>query len=107
VLLEAVGRGHNVMPIVVEDRFDVEGLAGLGLVKVSDAESGETRWLDTSSSSFSDAQKAALARQRHEREAAFQQAEAAPIHLGTDGDHLDALVAQSQLNKMAGDAHVY
>lgn len=46
-ILRVVGRKHDLISIVLEDRRESE-IPKLGLVKLSDAETGEERWIDTS-----------------------------------------------------------
>lgn len=47
-ILRVVGRKHDLIGIVLDDRREKE-FPNLGLVKLSDAETGEERWIDTSS----------------------------------------------------------
>lgn len=46
-ILRIVGKKHDLISIVLEDRRESE-IPKLGLVKLSDAETGEERWIDTS-----------------------------------------------------------
>jgi uncharacterized protein (DUF58 family) len=46
-ILRVVGKKHDLISIVLEDRRESE-FPKLGLVKLSDAETGEERWIDTS-----------------------------------------------------------
>ncbi len=47
-ILRIVGRKHDLVGIVLNDRREKE-IPNIGLVKLSDAETGEERWIDTSS----------------------------------------------------------
>jgi uncharacterized protein (DUF58 family) len=47
-ILRIVGKKHDLIGIVLDDRREKE-IPNLGLVKLSDAETGEERWIDTSS----------------------------------------------------------
>lgn len=47
-ILRIVGRKHDLIGIVLDDRREKE-IPNIGLVKLSDAETGEERWIDTSS----------------------------------------------------------
>jgi uncharacterized protein (DUF58 family) len=47
-ILRIVGKKHDLIGIVLDDRREKE-IPNLGLVKLSDAETGEERWVDTSS----------------------------------------------------------
>ncbi|HMN47652.1 MAG TPA: DUF58 domain-containing protein [Ignavibacteriaceae bacterium] len=47
-ILRIVGRKHDLVGIVLDDRREKE-IPNIGLVKLSDAETGEERWIDTSS----------------------------------------------------------
>jgi len=46
-ILRIIGKKHDLISIVLEDRRESE-IPKLGLVKLSDAETGEERWIDTS-----------------------------------------------------------
>jgi len=46
-ILRIVGRKHDLVGIVLNDRREKE-IPNIGLVKLSDAETGEERWIDTS-----------------------------------------------------------
>jgi uncharacterized protein (DUF58 family) len=47
-IIRIVGKKHDLIGIVLDDRREKE-IPNLGLVKLSDAETGEERWIDTSS----------------------------------------------------------
>jgi uncharacterized protein (DUF58 family) len=47
-ILRIVGKKHDLIGIVLDDRREKE-IPNLGLIKLSDAETGEERWIDTSS----------------------------------------------------------
>ena len=94
------------MPVVVEDRFDREPITGLGVVQLRDAETGASRWVDTDNAGLRRAQNLAIAQARQQREDIFQQTQAYPIRLTTDGRHIDQIIRQSRENKTAGDAYV-
>jgi uncharacterized protein (DUF58 family) len=47
-ILRIVGRKHDLIGIVLEDRREKE-MPNIGLVKLADAETGDERWIDTSS----------------------------------------------------------
>jgi uncharacterized protein (DUF58 family) len=47
-IIMIVGKKHDLIGIVLDDRREKE-IPNLGLVKLSDAETGEERWIDTSS----------------------------------------------------------
>lgn len=47
-ILRVVGRKNDLIGIVLDDRREKE-LPDIGLIKLSDAETGEERWIDTSS----------------------------------------------------------
>lgn len=47
-ILKIVGRKHDLIGIVLDDRRDKE-IPNIGLVKFADAETGAERWIDTSS----------------------------------------------------------
>jgi hypothetical protein len=47
-ILRIVGRKHDLIGIVLDDRREKE-MPNIGLVKLADAETGDERWIDTSS----------------------------------------------------------
>ena len=47
-ILRIVGRRHDLIGVVLDDRREKE-IPNIGLVKLSDAETGEERWIDTGS----------------------------------------------------------
>lgn len=47
-ILRIVGRKHDLIGIVLDDRREKE-IPNIGLVKLADAETGDERWIDTSS----------------------------------------------------------
>lgn len=49
-ILQVVGKRHDLIGIVLNDRRETE-LPSIGLVRLTDAETGDERWIDTSNSS--------------------------------------------------------
>jgi uncharacterized protein (DUF58 family) len=50
-ILRIVGRKHDLIGVILKDRREDE-IPKMGLIKFTDAETGQERWIDTSSKSF-------------------------------------------------------
>jgi hypothetical protein len=53
-ILRVVGKKHDIIGIVLDDRRESE-IPKLGLIKLTDAETNEERWIDTSSTRVQEA----------------------------------------------------
>jgi uncharacterized protein (DUF58 family) len=90
-VLQRTGHRHDVVAVSVCDPREEE-LPAVGLLRVQDAETGRQRLIDTSAKAF----REAFARQRRERQEAFQTLTRAGrvdvLEVSTAGQHLDALI---------------
>jgi uncharacterized protein (DUF58 family) len=91
--LAALSQRHDLRVIRISDPAERAPLPKAGLLLVKDAETGETRLVDTSDARFRSENAALLARQEAERQAAFSQARTRPVTLSTEGDPLGDLAA--------------
>jgi hypothetical protein len=92
-VLAALSSRHDLRAIRVSDPAELEPLPSAGLVLVKDAETGETRLVDTSEARFRADHVALLAREEARRQAAFSEARVRPITLSTEGDPLEILTS--------------
>jgi len=53
-ILRVVGKKHDLIGIVLDDRRESE-IPKMGLIKLTDAETSEERWIDTSSTKVQEA----------------------------------------------------
>ncbi len=89
--LGAIASRHDVRAIRVTDPAEMGPLPDVGLLPVVDAETGETRMLDTSSKAGRAESGAAVSRRELAVENAFTAARLNPISLSTEGDPLETL----------------
>lgn len=89
--LRRVGRRHDLIAVNVQDRLESE-LPNVGLLEVSDAETGDQRLIDTGSLAVRSAYAAAAAQRHTALVRSLRAASADWIDVSTDGRHLDALV---------------
>jgi len=89
-ILRSAGRRHDLIGIKVYDKMDIQ-LPDVGLIQVSDAETGKTKWLDTSDD---------LVRSRYEQQFfqhtewcknSFLHAGSELLHVRTDDDYVKIL----------------
>jgi uncharacterized protein (DUF58 family) len=88
--LAALAVRHDVVALVLEDRRDRE-LPDIGLIEAVEPETGERRWLDTSSERVRNAYRAAAERAAGERSAAFQRAGIDAVPLDTMADWVEPM----------------
>jgi uncharacterized protein (DUF58 family) len=84
-------RRHDLIAIRIADHLE-EYLPAVGLLEVEDPESGERRLVDTSSIRFRRTFVNAVGNRREALRALCRSAQADLIEVGTEGNHLDALV---------------
>lgn len=89
--LGALASRHDVRPIRVTDPAEMAPLPDVGLLPVIDAETGNTRVLDTSSKAVRSETAAAISRREAMIEASFEAARLTPVEISTEGDPLDSL----------------
>ncbi len=90
--LTIANRKHDVVAIQVYDRRVAE-LPKIGLMKVSDAESGEEVYIDTSSAKVQNAQHVWWREQCEILETIFAKCRVDSVTVRTDGDYVKALLA--------------
>jgi uncharacterized protein (DUF58 family) len=84
-------RRHDLIAVRITDHLE-DHLPAVGLVELEDAESGERRLVDTSSIAFRKKYVKAVGNRREALRALCRSAQADLIEVGTEGNHLDALV---------------
>ena len=89
--LSIVARRHDVVPIVVRDRFERE-LPKMGLVLAEDLETGRSVWVDTDSRRFRERYAAENARQRKGLTDLLRKLKLDAIDVETGGSYAKALV---------------
>lgn len=89
--LSIVARRHDVVPIVVRDKFESE-LPRLGLVLAQDLESGREVWVDTDSRRFRERYAAENERRRKEQRDLLRRLKLDAIEVETGGSYAKALV---------------
>ena len=84
-------RKHDLSAIQIYDRRDAE-LPNVGLLKVSDAETGKRIWADTALRSTREAYAKAWYKQQEALETVFQKTGINHVSLRTDEDYVKALM---------------
>jgi uncharacterized protein (DUF58 family) len=90
--LTAAAAHHDVIAIVTGDRLEMMW-PDVGLVALTDAETGQTAWADTRSARWRADFEAYVQSQRAERQAMLKRASVDWIEIATDGDYAAALAA--------------
>jgi uncharacterized protein (DUF58 family) len=90
--LQLAARRHDVVGIQVFDHADRE-LPDAGLIQVTDAETGERRWIDTSNKHLRAEYRRAFEGMREYGVQAFRKAGASLLSLRSDEDYVKALDA--------------
>ena len=88
--LRVTRRKHDVIPMVVTDRREIE-LPNVGLLKLRDAETGRTITIDTSSRRHRHAFRERMHRQGRERDELFRRLGLQPILFRTGDDYVEPL----------------
>lgn len=89
--LAVVAKKHEIVPLVLHDPAE-RALPKVGLVEVSDLETGKRRLIDTSDPSVRQAHEAAWRRRMlDELPARFRRAGVTPVYLPLDGDYIEPL----------------
>lgn len=89
--LKTLGRKHDVVSVWIQDPVEKE-FPDVGLLQVEDAETGETRVLDTSSSEFREEFKRFRSVERKAKEKIFRQSLVDLVPVSTQGNYVDPLV---------------
>ena len=85
--MKSVANRHDLIAIQVSDPREAE-LPSIGLIRVKDAESGQEKWVDTSSKKIRNHYKAAWLKKRGELEQFLKKAGIDFISLNTDRDYV-------------------
>lgn len=90
-ILRVVGNKHDLIGIVLNDRREKE-LPAMGMVKLTDAETGEERWIDTSDKRTRFLFEQLLQRQAQNRKSLFVSSRLDSIEIQTGQDYIKPLV---------------
>ena len=90
--LTIANRKHDIVAIQVYDRRETE-LPAVGLMKVRDAETGQERWIDSSSKRVREAYRTWWDKRQAEMNAAFQKSRIDAVSIRTEDDYVKALLA--------------
>lgn len=89
-LLKIACRKHDIIPIVVSDPRETE-IPNVGLIRLQDAESGETVVLDTASRRSRNQFRQLCDEKKEKRHSLFRRLKMQPIHLSTGQDIVEPL----------------
>lgn len=89
--LRRLGRKHDVVALVVRDRFERE-LPRLGVVDFQDAETGEIMTVDTESGEFRAAFEAEMRKRADDRDRLLRQAQVDRVDVDSSGSFVDPLI---------------
>jgi len=90
-ILGVLGRKHDLIGVVIEDRRENE-IPPLGLIKFTDAETGEERWIDTSSFAVRNRLKQSREKAINIRNSVFISSGLDKIHVQAGEDYIKPLV---------------
>lgn len=90
-ILKVVGKKHDLIGIVLDDRRENE-LPAIGLVKLTDAETGQERWIDTSSNRVRKMMRKTRGEAVNKRNALFLSSRIDRIQIETGKDYIKPLV---------------
>ena len=90
-ILKVVGKKHDLIGIVLDDRRENE-LPAIGLVKLTDAETGQERWIDTSSNRVRKMMRKTRGEAVNKRNALFLTSRIDRIQIETGKDYIKPLV---------------
>jgi uncharacterized protein (DUF58 family) len=90
-ILKAVGKKHDLIGIILDDRRENE-LPDVGLVKLADAETGQERWIDTSSKRVKKVMKKTREEAINRRNSMFLTSRLDRINVQTGKDYIKPLV---------------
>ena len=89
--LKIANRKHDLVSIQVYDRLSTE-LKPLGLMKIFDPETGEEKWIDTSSKKVRSIYRNWWIDQQNEMNTAFKQSRVDSVSVSTDDDYVKSLL---------------
>ncbi len=90
-ILKVLGRKHDLIAVVIDDRRENE-IPSLGLIKFTDAETGEERWVDTSNSTVQYRLKQSREKTINIRNSVFISSGLDKIHVQAGKDYIKPLV---------------
>lgn len=90
-ILKVVGKKHDLIGIILDDRRENE-LPAIGLVKLTDAETGQERWIDTSSNRVRKMMRKTRSEAVNKRNALFLSSRLDRIQIETGKDYIKPLV---------------
>ena len=90
--LTIANRKHDVVAIQVYDRRETE-LPAVGLIKIKDAETGQERWIDSSSTRVRAAYKEWWDRRQAAMSDSFKKCRVDSVSIRTEDDYVKALIA--------------
>ena len=89
--LKIANRKHDLVSIQVYDRLSTE-LKPLGLMKIFDPETGDEKWIDTSSKKVRTIYRNWWIDQQNEMNTAFKQSRVDSVSVSTDDDYVKSLL---------------
>ena len=90
--LSIANKKHDIVAIQVYDKREEE-IPSVGLMKIKDAESGEEKWIDTSSAKTRKAYAQWWEKRQTEMNDTFRKTRVDSISIRTDGDFVKSLIA--------------
>jgi uncharacterized protein (DUF58 family) len=90
-ILRIIGKKHDLIGVVLKDKREIE-IPAMGLVKLTDAETGEERWVDTSSIKAQNRLKEVRRNMIEKRKSLFISSRLDSIEVQTGEDYVKPLV---------------
>jgi uncharacterized protein (DUF58 family) len=90
-ILKAVGKKHDLIGVILDDRRENE-LPDVGLIKLADAETGQERWIDSSSKRVKNAMRKTREEAINRRNSMFLTSRLDRINVQTGKDYIKPLV---------------
>jgi uncharacterized protein (DUF58 family) len=90
-ILRIIGKKHDLIGVVLNDKREAE-IPRMGLIKLTDAETGEERWVDTSSTKIQNRLKEARRNMIQQRKSLFISSRLDSIEVQTGDDYIKPLV---------------
>ena len=90
-ILRIIGKRHDLIGVVLNDKREAE-IPAMGLIKLADAETGEERWVDTSSKKIQKRLQVVRRKMIEERKALFISGRLDSIEVQTGEDYVKPLV---------------
>ncbi|MBI4057601.1 MAG: DUF58 domain-containing protein [Elusimicrobia bacterium] len=106
--LNTLSQRHILFPVVVQDPLDSQPIPSVGILSVTDAETGKTRTIDSSQAFFRQRQGTAVQERQKSLESLQNLSAIPPLHISTDEDASNLLVhhlIQQKRNKIRGQPY--